>query len=101
MDTAGEDSKVLVSLFPPGCQQAASRSGGVDRLRGFSSPEALLRTLLLQVGLGYSLRETAVRAKLAQWADVSDVALLKRLCNSGEWLRILCFACFGAVGCPC
>jgi hypothetical protein len=42
------------------------------------------------VGNGLSLRETAVRAKLAQWGDVSDVALLKRLRNSELWLRALC-----------
>jgi hypothetical protein len=67
-------------------------TGAVKRLRGFSSPEALLRTLLLHVGLGYSLRETVVRARLAGWADVSDVALLKRMRNSEEWLRFLCIA---------
>jgi hypothetical protein len=31
-----------------------------------------------------------VRAKLANWTDISDVALLKRLRNSEEWLRWLC-----------
>jgi hypothetical protein len=31
-----------------------------------------------------------VRAKLANWADISDVALLKRLRNSEKWLRLLC-----------
>ena len=37
-----------------------------------------LRTLLLHVGCGWSLRETAVQAKLAGIADVSDVTLLNR-----------------------
>jgi hypothetical protein len=45
---------------------------------------------MLHVARGYSLRETVVRAKLANWADISDVALLKRLRNSEEWLRLLC-----------
>jgi hypothetical protein len=31
-----------------------------------------------------------VRAKLANWTDISDVALLKRLRNGEEWLRLLC-----------
>ncbi|HET6179930.1 MAG TPA: hypothetical protein VFE61_23615 [Candidatus Sulfotelmatobacter sp.] len=31
-----------------------------------------------------------MRAKLAQWADVSDVALLKRVRNIEDWLRSLC-----------
>jgi hypothetical protein len=46
--------------------------------------------ILLHVGKGYSLRETTVRAKLANWADISDVALLKRLRQGEEWLRSLC-----------
>jgi hypothetical protein len=68
----------------------ALQSGAFGRLREFSSPGVLLRTLLLHVARGYSLRETAVRAKLAHWADVSDVALLKRLRKSENWLRSLC-----------
>jgi len=46
-------------------------SGAIRRLRGFPSLEALLRTLLLHVGCGWSLRETAVQAKLAGIASVS------------------------------
>jgi len=49
-----------------------------------------LRTLFLHIANGFSLRETAVQAKLAHLANVSDVALLKRLRNSEEWLRGLC-----------
>ena len=60
----------------------ALQSGAFERLREFSSPGVLSRTLLLHVARGYSLRETVVRAKLAHWADVSDVALLKRLRKS-------------------
>jgi len=45
----------------------AWQSGAVQRLRGFSSPDVLLRMLMLHVGRGYSLRETVVRAKLANW----------------------------------
>src|SRR5216683_6488716 len=85
-----ENWKVLASLFPAGWQQMAWQSGAVERLRGFPSPEVLLRTLMLHVARGYSLRETVTRAKLANWTDTSDVALLKRLRNSEEWLRLLC-----------
>ena len=72
----------------------AWETGAVRRLRGFRSPDTLLRTLMLHVAQGYSLRETAVRAKLAKWVDVSDVALLKRLRNGEEWLRSLCIEPF-------
>ncbi len=81
-NAADEDWDVLTGLFPPGWQQETLRTGALERLRGFSSPDMLLRTLLLHVGNGFSLRETALRAKLADWADVSDVSLLKRLRNS-------------------
>jgi len=62
----------------------------VRRLRGFPSLDALLRTLLLHVGCGWSLRETAVQAKLAGIADVSDVTLLNRLRDAEGWLRWMC-----------
>jgi len=67
----------------------AWQSRAVERLRGFPSPDVLLRMLLLHVARGYTLRETVVRAQLANWADISDVALLKRLRNSEEGLRLL------------
>ena len=90
MRIAEENWKVLASLLPTGWQQMAWQSGAIKRLRGFPSPDLLLRMLLLHVARGYSLRETVVRAKLANWTDISDVALLKRLRNSEEWLRLLC-----------
>jgi hypothetical protein len=90
MRIAEENWKVLSSLFPAGWREMALQSGAVERLRGFPSPDVLLRMLMLHVARGYSLRETVVRAKLANWADISDVALLKRLRNSEEWLRLLC-----------
>ena len=90
MRIAEENWEVLASLFPAGWQQMAWQSGAVERLRAFPSPDVLLRTLLLHVARGYSLRETVVRAKLANWTDISDVALLKRLRNSEARLRLLC-----------
>jgi hypothetical protein len=76
MRIAEENWKVLASLLPTGWQQMARQSGAIERLRGFPSPDVLLRMLLLHVARGYSLRETVVRAKLANWTDISDVALL-------------------------
>lgn len=85
-----EDWQILLALFPPEWQQLGRSSGAVKRLRGFPSLEALLRTLLLHVGCGWSLRETAVHAKLAGIAAVSDVTLLNRLRDAEDWLRQLC-----------
>jgi hypothetical protein len=81
---------VLRGLFPPGWEKLGRSTGAVTRLRGFNSLNDLLRTLMLHVGCGLSLRETAVHAKLAGIADVSDVTLLNRLRQSEEWLRQLC-----------
>ena len=91
MDNVARESwRTLLSLLPAGWSERARESGAIERLRGFSSAETLLRTLLLHVASGLSLRETAVQARLADWAVVSDVALLKRLRNSEPWLRRLC-----------
>lgn len=67
----------------------ASETGAIKGLRKNKSAEKLLRTLLLHIGCGYSLRETAVRARVAGLADLSDVALLKRLRKARPWLQEL------------
>lgn len=85
-----EDWRVLQGLFPAGWEELGRSSGAVARLRGFDSLNDLFRTLLMHVGCGWSLRETAVQAKLAGIADVSDVTLLNRLRQSEDWLRQLC-----------
>src|SRR6266705_294245 len=85
-----ENWKILVSLFPKDWVAQAWETGAVERLRGFGDERALMRTLLLHVGRGYSLRETVVRAKTSGIAEVSDVALMKRLRKSETWLRSMC-----------
>jgi len=90
MQPLDEDWNLLLGLLPSQWQQQAVLSGASERLRGFSSTSDLLRTLLLHVGKGYSLRETVVRAKAAGIAEVSDVALMKRLQKAEAWLRGLC-----------
>ena len=48
-----------------------------------------MMTLLIHLAEGCSLRETAVRASEGGVASVSDVAIMKRLKASEEWLRWL------------
>jgi hypothetical protein len=50
------------------------------------------------LGGGFSLRETVVRARKAQLADLSDVALLKRLRKAKDWLHGLCCGLFAERG---
>ena len=88
--SAEEDWQVLTTLFPEGWQQQARQTGAIERQRGITAPAVLLRLFLLHVARGYSLRETAVRAKEAGLATISDVGLLKRLRRSEDWLHWLC-----------
>lgn len=93
-----EDWKVLRSFFPRDWRELAVRTHALKGLRKDKSEENLLRTLLLHLGCGYSLRETAVRARQAGLADLSDVALLKRLKKCKEWLHALCVSLYGDRG---
>ena len=80
----------LLRLLPANWQQQALDTGAIQRLRGFHSLGALLRTLLLHVACGYSLRETVVQARIAGLAQISDVALLNRLRQAEDWFQSLC-----------
>jgi hypothetical protein len=80
----------LVSLFPPDWEEQARSTHAIWRQRGITDAGRLLRTFLLHVAKGYSLRETAVRAREAGLAAISDVGLLKRLRRSELWLHRLC-----------
>jgi hypothetical protein len=67
----------------------ALTSGAMLRSRKFPDAETLLRVLLLHIAGGLSLRQASVRAREQGLADVSDVALLKRLRAAGTWLQRL------------
>ncbi len=73
-------------------------SDAIKGLRKEKDTENYLRTLLLHLACGYSMRETVVRAKLANLADISDVALLGRLRKAKEWLRGLRVSLFEEEG---
>lgn len=93
-----EDWKVLTTLFPADWRKLAVSSGALKGLRKDKSADSLLRTLLVHLGCGYSLRETVVLARQADLADLSDVALLKRLRKCKEWLHALCLSLFSERG---
>lgn len=81
------DWHVITRMLPADWENKARQLGAVRRLRGFASVEALLRVLLIHLADGCSLRETAVRARAGDLAQVSDVALLKRLRQCGPWFQ--------------
>lgn len=89
-----EDWRLLLTFFPEGWDKIAKDCGALKGLRKDKSPENLLRILLIHLGCGHSLRETVVRARKAGIADLSDVALLKRLRKSKDWFYTMCVALF-------
>ena len=89
-----EDWELLMTFFPDDWRDLASETGALKGLRKDKSPDGLLRVLLMHLACGHSLRETVVRARQAGLADLSDVALMKRLRKSRDWLRALCIALF-------
>jgi hypothetical protein len=93
-EAAGEDWELLKSFLPSNWQFLARRTDAIKGLRQDKSEEKCLRTLLIHLACGYSLRETVVRAREAHLAELSDVALLKRLRKSEEWLYELCRSLF-------
>ena len=82
-----QDWAVVMAMLPEQWQAKAVELGALQRLRGFSSVEAMLRVLLIHLADGCSLRETAARAKAGGLADVSDVALFGRLRGCGPWFQ--------------
>lgn len=80
----------LLTLLPADWRELAMTTGAVRRLRGATTLESLLRTILLHVAHGYSLRTTSAVAKEAGWASMSDVALLNKLRACEGWLHELC-----------
>jgi hypothetical protein len=93
-----EDWPVLLSFFPDNWIELANQTNALKKLRKDKDVENYLRTLLIHIGCGYSMRETSTRAKIAGLADVSDVALLGRLRKAKYWLHSLCAALFKEQG---
>jgi hypothetical protein len=77
------------SFLPEGWEEKARDSGAFQRQREVRSPEDLLRILLIHVGVGYSLKESALRADILGLGKLSSVCLHNRLKSSEEWLRWL------------
>jgi hypothetical protein len=82
-----DDWQLVCQLLPPGWQEQAQRLAALRRARGFPDAGVLLRTLLVHLAAGCSLKETAAYARQAGWCDVSAVALFQRLRAAEQWLR--------------
>jgi len=94
-----ENWQCLQRFLPAGWEDMARELGAWRRApRSIASTEALLRVLLIHLADGCSLREAVVRARQGNVASISDVALLKRLRASGEWLRWMAVGMLGRHG---
>lgn len=80
--------KSLLAMLPRGfdLEKTVRESQALVRRRGIASAEALLRLILVYSLCGLSLRATAAWAQAQGVADVSDVALLKRLRKASSWM---------------
>ena len=82
-----EEWQIVERALPSGWQVKARELGALRRTRGIKDASVLLRVMLIHLADGCGLRETAARAKLAGLAEVSDVAILKRLNGCGAWFE--------------
>ena len=89
--TPKDEWQVIESLLPAKWQEAARELGAFQRARYTAEPGSLLRLLLFHAVNDGGLRETVAQARAAGIAEMSQVALRKRLLTSGEWLSWLCF----------
>lgn len=81
------DWRIVEAMLPDGWMSKAREFGAFQRARGIADARVLLRVMLIHLAEGCGLRDTAARASLAGLAQVSDVALLKRLRSCGPWFE--------------
>lgn len=89
-DALPEDWALLRRWLPEDLDQRARQHGFTTRQRGLTDCERWLRLILMHVGGGLSLAQTALRARELGLAKVSSVALFKRLRKAEAWLHDLC-----------
>jgi len=85
-ETVDRDWSALVTLLPDDLDTSSFESGALVRKREVQSASVLMRLAMAYAVGGRSLRETSTWAHDAGVADLSDVALLKRLKGSSRWL---------------
>lgn len=79
----------MLQLLPDDLEESALAKLAIRRRRGVDSAENLLRLALAYAVCDFSLRQTAAWAKVTGIAELSDVALLKRLRGASDWLGSL------------
>ncbi len=89
-DALPEEWELLREWLPEDLDARARQHQFFQRERGLTNGERWLRLILMHVAGGLSLEQTAVRARELGLAQISGVALFKRLRKAEDWLRDLC-----------
>jgi len=89
-DALPEEWEILRGWLPEDLNVLARELKFFQRTRGLTDAELWLRLILMHVAGGLSLEQTALRARELGLADISGVALFKRLRKAEAWLRNLC-----------
>lgn len=84
-----EEWEILRRWLPDNLQERAQETGFMQRARGLQDAECWLRLILMHVAGGLSLQQTAVRARELGLAQITSVALFKRLRKAEGWLADL------------
>ena len=78
---------ILRQWLPTDLNEAARHYGFFERARGLQDAECWLRLIMMHVCGGLSLEQTVMRARELGLAQVSTVALFKRLRKAQRWLE--------------
>lgn len=88
-DSLTQDWETLAAYLPGDLENSARQHRFVRRTTGRHDAQMWLRLILMHTAGGLSLLQTVTRARVRGWANVSAVALHKRLRTAGPWLQAL------------
>lgn len=86
-ETLEKEWGILTNFLPARWEELAWDTGAIERARKIKEPDTLLFLLMLHAAAGLSLRQAAARAERKGIASISDVALMRRLQKSEDWLH--------------
>jgi hypothetical protein len=87
-----DEWRYVVSLLPPDFEERAFSKFAIRRRRRVAGAEELLRMVLAYSACDFSLRQLAAWARMRGVAELSDVAVFKRLRGASAWLGDLVLA---------
>jgi Transposase DDE domain len=97
-DILAEEWSVLTRFLPDGWRELARSTGALQRARQVRNADVLLRLAFLYAASGLSLQQATARARAAGLAQISSVALMKRMRSAGPWLQALAERVFAEGG---